>query len=103
VISPQQRPHGAQVVAAGKLVAAIAAHQGDGQAGCGVGLGGQQAERCLVRPLQVVEEQHQRAAVRGAGQDRAHGGGEVDLVSKRLRNYEYNPVWGILVDQAWLR
>lgn len=27
---------------------------------------------------------------------------DVDLVSKRLRNYEYNPVWGILVDQAWL-
>jgi hypothetical protein len=28
---------------------------------------------------------------------------EVDLVSKRLRNYEYNPVWGFLVDQSWLR
>jgi peptide/nickel transport system substrate-binding protein len=27
---------------------------------------------------------------------------EVDLVSKRLRNYEYNPVWGFLADQAWL-
>jgi peptide/nickel transport system substrate-binding protein len=28
---------------------------------------------------------------------------EVDLVSERLRNYEYNPVWGFLADQAWLR
>jgi peptide/nickel transport system substrate-binding protein len=28
---------------------------------------------------------------------------EVDLVSKRLHNYEYNPVWGFLADQSWLR
>jgi peptide/nickel transport system substrate-binding protein len=28
---------------------------------------------------------------------------EVDLVSRRLRNYEYNPLWGFLADQAWLR
>ena len=28
---------------------------------------------------------------------------EVDLVSNRLRNYENNPVWGLLVDQSWLR
>jgi len=28
---------------------------------------------------------------------------EVDFVSKRLRNYENNPVWGLLVDQGWLR
>ena len=28
---------------------------------------------------------------------------EIDLVSKRLRNYEFNPVWGFLADQAWLR
>ena len=28
---------------------------------------------------------------------------QVDLVSRRLRNYEYNPVWGFLADQAWLR
>jgi peptide/nickel transport system substrate-binding protein len=27
---------------------------------------------------------------------------EVDLVSRRLRNYEYNPVWGFLADQSWL-
>jgi YVTN family beta-propeller protein len=27
---------------------------------------------------------------------------EVDLVSKRLHNYEYNPVWGFLTDQAWI-
>ena len=28
---------------------------------------------------------------------------EVELTSKRLRNYEYNPVWGFLADQAWVR
>jgi hypothetical protein len=28
---------------------------------------------------------------------------EVDLVSRRLRNYEFNPAGGLLVDQAWLR
>jgi peptide/nickel transport system substrate-binding protein len=28
---------------------------------------------------------------------------EVDFVSKRLHNYEFNPVWGFLADQAWLR
>ena len=27
---------------------------------------------------------------------------EVEFVSKRLRNYEYNPVWGFLPDQSWL-
>lgn len=28
---------------------------------------------------------------------------EVDLVSKRLGNYEFNPVWGYLADQSWVR
>jgi YVTN family beta-propeller protein len=28
---------------------------------------------------------------------------EVELTSNRLRNYEYNPVWGFLADQAWVR
>jgi YVTN family beta-propeller protein len=28
---------------------------------------------------------------------------EVDLVSKRLGNYQFNPVWGFLVDQSWVR
>jgi YVTN family beta-propeller protein len=27
---------------------------------------------------------------------------EVDLVSGRLHNYQYNPVWGFLPDQGWL-
>jgi hypothetical protein len=27
---------------------------------------------------------------------------DVDFVSKRLHNYEYNPVWGFLADQSWL-
>ena len=30
-------------------------------------------------------------------------GRAIELVSKRLRNYEYNPIWGFLADQAWLR
>jgi hypothetical protein len=28
---------------------------------------------------------------------------EVDLLSRRAGNYEYNPVWGVLVDQLWVR
>jgi YVTN family beta-propeller protein len=28
---------------------------------------------------------------------------EVDLVSKGLGNYEFNPVWGFLADQSWVR
>jgi YVTN family beta-propeller protein len=28
---------------------------------------------------------------------------EVEITSARLHNYEYNPVWGFLADQAWLR
>jgi ABC-type oligopeptide transport system substrate-binding subunit len=28
---------------------------------------------------------------------------EVELTSERLRNYQYNPVWGFLADQAWVR
>jgi hypothetical protein len=27
----------------------------------------------------------------------------VELTSRRLRNYQYNPVWGFLADQSWLR
>jgi peptide/nickel transport system substrate-binding protein len=27
---------------------------------------------------------------------------EVEFVSKRLHNYEYNPDWGFLADQSWL-
>ena len=25
---------------------------------------------------------------------------QVDIISKRLRNYEFNPVWGFVADQA---
>jgi peptide/nickel transport system substrate-binding protein len=28
---------------------------------------------------------------------------DVEVVSQRLRNYQYNPMWGFLADQAWLR
>ena len=28
---------------------------------------------------------------------------EVDLVSQRLGNYQFNPVWGFLPDQSWVR
>ena len=27
----------------------------------------------------------------------------VDFVSKRVGNYEYSPVWGMLIDQLWVR
>ncbi len=28
---------------------------------------------------------------------------QIEVTSARLRNYEYNPVWGFLADQVWLR
>src|SRR5262249_27224628 len=28
---------------------------------------------------------------------------ETDLISARIGNYQYNPVWGALLDQLWLR
>ena len=28
---------------------------------------------------------------------------ELDFLSSRVRNYQYNPVWGALVDQFWIR
>jgi YVTN family beta-propeller protein len=28
---------------------------------------------------------------------------QVDLVSSRLGNYQFNPVWGFLIDQSWVR
>ena len=28
---------------------------------------------------------------------------QVEVTSARLGNYQYNPVWGFLADQAWLR
>jgi hypothetical protein len=27
----------------------------------------------------------------------------LDFVSKRVGNYEYNPQWGLLADQAWVK
>ena len=28
---------------------------------------------------------------------------DIEITSSRLHNYQYNPVWGFLADQAWLR
>ncbi len=28
---------------------------------------------------------------------------EIDLISRRVGNYQYNPVWGVLLDQLWVR
>ena len=28
---------------------------------------------------------------------------EVDFLSSRVRNYQYNPVWGAHIDQFWIR
>ena len=30
-------------------------------------------------------------------------GTEVDLISRRVGNYQFNPVWGVLPDQLWVR
>ena len=28
---------------------------------------------------------------------------ETDLISLRIANYQYNPLWGALIDQLWIR
>ena len=28
---------------------------------------------------------------------------EVDFVSRRVGNYQYNPQWGVLIDEMWVR
>jgi ABC-type transport system substrate-binding protein len=28
---------------------------------------------------------------------------DIEITSSRLHNYQYNPVWGFLPDQSWLR
>lgn len=28
---------------------------------------------------------------------------EIELTSRRLHNYQYNPIWGFLADQSWVR
>ena len=63
---------GAEAVVARKLVAAVTADQHDRDIARGVGQRGQQAERGLVGPLQVVEEQRERPACGQAAQHRAH-------------------------------
>jgi peptide/nickel transport system substrate-binding protein len=27
----------------------------------------------------------------------------IDFVSRRVGNYQYSPVWGMLIDQLWVR
>ena len=29
--------------------------------------------------------------------------GGIDLVSRRVKNYQHSPQWGLLVDQLWVR
>jgi hypothetical protein len=28
---------------------------------------------------------------------------QVDIVSRRVGNYQYNPQWGVLFDQLWVK
>jgi hypothetical protein len=30
-------------------------------------------------------------------------GKQTDIVSKRVGNYHYHPLWGVLIDQLWVR
>ncbi len=32
-----------------------------------------------------------------------HTPSDLDLVSKRVGNYQYHPLWGVLLDQLWVR
>jgi peptide/nickel transport system substrate-binding protein len=48
----------------------------------------QQVERSLLAEAPVVPAYNRRS---------------VDFVSKRVANYQYNPQWGFLLDQAWVK
>ena len=48
----------------------------------------QQVERSLLARAPVVPAYNRR---------------NVDFVSKRVGNYQYNPQWGVLLDQLWVR
>lgn len=48
----------------------------------------QQVEQALLAHAPVVPTHNRR---------------NVDFVSKRIGNYQYNPQWGLLLEQAWVK
>jgi YVTN family beta-propeller protein len=72
-----------------------------------------QLDRLMRRASSVAATDARRAAADWADVDRkaVDAGGwvplvtprEVDFVSSRVRNYQFNPLWGLLADQVWLR
>ena len=68
VVPAEQRPDGAQAMTAWQLIAAVTANDGDWEAACGIGQRHQQVQACLIRPLQVIQEQRQGAIASRGGQ-----------------------------------
>jgi YVTN family beta-propeller protein len=72
-----------------------------------------QLDRLMRRASSVAATDARRAAADWADVDRkaVDAGGwvplvtprEVDFVSSRVHNYQFNPLWGLLADQVWLR
>ena len=70
-------------------------------------------DRLMRRALSLEATDPRRAAIAWADVDRrvADAGAalplvtprEVELVSWRVRNYQFHPLWGFLADQVWLR
>jgi YVTN family beta-propeller protein len=70
-------------------------------------------DRLMRRALSLEATDPRRAAIAWADVDRrvADAGAalplvtprEVELVSSRVRNYQFHPIWGFLADQVWLR
>jgi peptide/nickel transport system substrate-binding protein len=51
----------------------------------------------------VLWQKAERAILDQAPTVPAYNARNVDFVSKRVGNYEYNPQWGVLLDQLWVR
>src|SRR5439155_23932233 len=51
----------------------------------------------------VLWQQVEQALLAQAPVVPAYNRSNVDFVSKRVRNYQYNPQWGLLLDQAWVK
>jgi peptide/nickel transport system substrate-binding protein len=70
-------------------------------------------DRLMRGALSLEATDPRRAAIAWADVDRrvANAGAaialvtprEVDFVSSRVRNYQFQPIWGFLADQVWIR
>ena len=71
----------------------------------GVDLQGAQSrtETDLVEGGDHVWQEVEKSLLAQAPTVPAYNRSNVDFVSKRVGNYQYNPQWGVLLDQLWVK